>query len=142
MIINPLPGELEDTCLHPYVYSDNGACANDECGMIMDSISWDAEIVRSAPNAAAGMCANGNDCDGGDGCTAVYIPDHARARDVVVGYKYTVTCAYCDEYELVPGMKITIPHAHVLIDRPEEATDGEDWEKFAAERSPDRVRNP
>lgn len=53
------------------------------------------QYVKSAPNAAAGLCANGPDCDGSEGRIALYIPDMTRAREVLIGTDITFKCQRC-----------------------------------------------
>lgn len=81
------------SCQHRMIANTTGQCV--ACGEAMESVEYRPEYVTSAPNAAAGLCSNGPDCDGGAGCTAVYVADYARAKQVHVGTDVVYRCARC-----------------------------------------------
>lgn len=80
-------------CLHHRINNDTWQC--EACGDRMISRNEETQFIKSAPNAAAGLCANGPDCDGGDGCTAVYIPDHGRAKTIPLHIHVSYECDRC-----------------------------------------------
>lgn len=81
------------SCQHRQINNHDWRC--EACGEQMTGQSSIPQYVKSAPNAAAGLCANGPDCDGGEGCTAVYIPDRSREVTVMIGTEVTYTCQRC-----------------------------------------------
>ena len=81
------------SCQHRSI--DNGTWHCEACGEAMIRRLDTPLHVKSAPNAAAGQCANGPDCDGGEGCTAVYVPDLSQERDVLIGTDVTYGCQRC-----------------------------------------------
>ncbi|AKF14489.1 hypothetical protein SEA_FLAGSTAFF_52 [Mycobacterium phage FlagStaff] len=81
------------SCQHRMIANSTGECV--ACGERMEAVEYRPEYVTSAPNAAAGLCANGPDCDGGEGCTAVYVPDVGRARQVLIGTDVLYRCRRC-----------------------------------------------
>ena len=81
------------SCQHRMIANSTGQCV--VCGERMESVTYDPQYVTSAPNAAAGLCQNGPDCDGGEGCTAVYVPDTRRAVQVHIGTDVRYECRRC-----------------------------------------------
>ena len=81
------------SCQHRMIANSTGQCVT--CGEQMESVEYRPEYVTSAPNAAAGLCDNGPDCDGGAGCTAVYVPDYRRAEQVHIGTDVLYRCRRC-----------------------------------------------
>lgn len=81
------------SCQHRRISNDTWQC--EACGEQMTGQRSIPQIVKSAPNAAAGLCENGPDCDGGEGCTAVYVPDLSREVSVLIGTDVTYTCRRC-----------------------------------------------
>lgn len=81
------------SCQHRMIANSTGQCV--ACGEQMEAVTYQPEYVTSAPNAAAGLCSNGPDCDGGEGCTAVYVPDTRRAVQVHIGTDVLYQCRRC-----------------------------------------------
>jgi hypothetical protein len=77
------PGYSPPSCRHYRIDNTTGQC--EACGEQMVIQRMEAKTVLSAPNAAAG--------------TDVYVPDHRRAKTVVVGYEYLYECERCDMWD-------------------------------------------
>ena len=91
-IPKPVPF-VNPSCQHRKINNDTWQC--EACGETMIGCDATPQYVKSAPNAAAGLCANGPDCDGSEGCIALYIPDMTRAREVLIGTDITYKCQRC-----------------------------------------------
>ncbi len=92
VIPKPVPF-ANPSCQHRSINNDTWQC--EACGETMIGCDATPQYVKSAPNAAAGLCANGPDCDGSEGCIALYIPDMTRAREVLIGTDITYKCQRC-----------------------------------------------
>lgn len=95
--------DRRDTCHHDHIDNDTGNCV--ECGEQMESVSYKAETITSAPNIAE--CANPaclaalkdgtyDDASPPAGCTnpnGVYVP--GMPKTITSGYSVTYTCRRC-----------------------------------------------
>lgn len=84
---------LNPSCQHRQIDNDTWQC--EACRETMIGQRSIPQWIKSAPNAAAGLCENGPDCDGGEGCTAVYVPDLTREINVLIGTDVTYACQRC-----------------------------------------------
>lgn len=104
------------SCQHYRIDNDTWQCV--QCGERMMSQTVEAETVLSAPNAAPCRDPNhlaaieaGEDFE----CHHPYVPDHSRAREVVIGYDARYKCDRCDQNGTVfdrHGVSWDCGHAH------------------------------
>lgn len=104
------------SCQHHHVNNDTARC--EACNEIMEAMTWESESVLSAPNAWP--CTDPDHLeairlDHDFECHHPYVPDEARARNVIIGYTVSYRCKRCDQHGTVidsHGVTWDCGHSH------------------------------